>query len=292
MAQWIYTHDPNYRSARVDDQGRSRRVRYQVQTDVPDADEAEIQEDSGFRWGDADPLDSTRFLRSIEVNRDGTNPYYWELILEYRSETIQGYSPELSQIPPIQRSPEFEWNYEEVLENVDRDVHGDPICTLSGEVPDPPIQRPFADLVASVTFFRESWNAALMLGLVNTVNSDVWYGWPAKTVRSCSPRARLVVEPPWPPCYQITYTFKCRPDGWTVKFFHAGYKHWTGEVDSNGDKIFEPNKDADGVLYETPQPLDEEGKLIKMLANGTYEKNWVVRFVDLYEAVPFAQFGV
>lgn len=292
MSQWTYTHDPNYRSAGVDDQGRWRRVRYQVTTTDRNATEADIQQDSGFKWGDPDPLDATKYLRRIEVNREGTNPYYWELVLEYRSEVIQGYSPDQSQIPPLERPPEFTWSFENVTENIDRTKDGTPIATMSGETYDPPLQRQFGDLIAEVTFYSAVWNAAAMIGKVNCVNSDVWYGWPPKTVMFRPPRARSVFEPPWDPCYQITYTFACRPDSWTIRALHAGYKHWTGEYSDAGYRIIETNKAEDGTPFETPQPLDQEGKLIKLLPNGQYEKELVWMYFDVYPEIPFSVFGV
>lgn len=292
MSEWTYTPDPNFRSARVEDQGRSRRVRYQVTTTDKDATEADIQRDSGFSWGDTDPLDSTKFIRSIEVNRDGTNPYYWELILEYRSNVIPGYSEEQSQIPPLERPPEFDWSFENRAECLDRDADGEFIGSVIGELFDPPIQREYADLVATVSFYSATWNAAVMLSLVNCTNSDLWYGWPAETVLFRAPRARLVVEPPWPPCYHVTYIFACRPDTWRVRVLHAGYKCWSGELNDDGTPTIIPVKDDNGQAVETPRPLDEQGRQIRMLANGQFEKPLVWKRFKVYPAIAFSIFGL
>lgn len=292
MSQWTYLLDPNYRSARVDDQGHSRRVRYQVQTNQPDLDEADIQQDSGFRWGDADPLDSTKFVRSIEVSRDAQNPYYWQLVLEYRSDVQPGYGPGQNLISPLMRAPEFDWSYEETEEPVDIDVSGNPICTAAGERFDPPLTRPFVDLVATVTFYRDSWNASAMMGLVNTVNADVWYGWPRGTARFFAPRVRSVIEFPWPMCFQITYTFKVRPDGWKDRKLHAGTREWTGTYDSNGNKVTRLITDANGQPISDPWPLDVEGRKIELQGNGQYAAALTFREFDKFNAIPFAVFGV
>ena len=292
MSQWTYTLDPNYGTARVEDQGRSRRVRYQVTTNRKDLTEAEIQQDSGYTWGQSDPEDPSRFLRSIEVNHDGTNPYYWELILEYRSETLEGYTADQSQIPPLQRPPEFDWSFEEVSELVDVDIHGNPLVTKNGEPFDPPVQRPFADLVGRVTFYSIAWDAVTMLALVNKVNADTWYGWAPGTVMFCAPTARSVVEFPWDPCYQITYVFKCRVTGWQPRVLHAGYKAWTGAYDDAGLRVVEAIKSNDGTPVETPRPLDDDGRLIPLLPDGRLAAPPTWLTFDLYESVSFAGLGV
>lgn len=293
MSRWRYEFDHAYRSAGVDDGGRRRRVRYQVTTDDRSAVEADVQQDSGYNWGDADPLDNTRFLRSIEVARpDGNNPYLWDLILEYRSDVMPGLSPDQSQIPPLERPPEFDWSFENRAECIDRDAHGEFIGSVVGELFDPPIQREYADLVATVSFYSATWNAAAMLALVNCVNSDVWYGWPAETVLFRAPRARLVVEPPWPPCYHVTYIFACRPDTWRVRVLHAGYKCWSGELNDDGTPTIIPVKDDNGQAVETPRPLDEQGRQIRMLGNGQFEKPLVWKRFKVYPTIAFSGFGV
>lgn len=292
MAIYTYRTDPEHRGARVDSSGTSRKVRIQVETNDPHLEEADVQMDSGYKYGDVDPLDPTKTLQSIEVNRDGENPYFWEMLLEYRNAAGGDGGTDPNQLPPLMRPPEFDWSYEEHEEQVDKDVDGLPICTAAGEGFDPPLTRPIADLVATVTFYAASWDASSMLAKVNTVNSDTWYGWPAGTVRFCAPRARSVIEPPWPACFQITYTFKCRPDGWRTRVLHAGLMEWDGTYGTNGYRQTRQIKSDDGKLVETPWPLDENGQAIPIDRNGQYTKPLVFLEFKMFPEIPFSGFGV
>jgi hypothetical protein len=292
MGRYTYLHDPHYRSAGVNDQGQFRRVRIQVQTDDPNLNESDVQVDSGYYRDQVDPLDSAKFLRSIEVSRDAQNPYYWQMILEYRADILAGQDPEKSQISPLQRPPEYDWSWEESPEPIEVDINGKKICSTAGEMFDPPPTKPFVDLVASVTFYRDSWNAAAMQDLVNTVNSDVWYGWPAGTVRFFSPRCRSVVESPWPVCFQITYTFKCRPDGWKLKIFNQGTYEWDGTIDNSGNRNYRRIKDANDRDDDRLRAIDDEGRAIPLGQFGQPLETIPKLEFDLFPAIPFAQFGV
>ena len=65
---------------------------------------------------------------------------------------------------------------------IDEDVNGDPIETVNGE-PLAGVTRPFTDLVITVRRNLPSFDPASISTYMNKVNSAVWYGLPAGTVR-------------------------------------------------------------------------------------------------------------
>jgi len=126
-----------------------------------------------------DPHPQSFSLRARSFSCNQTGPLTFEVTVGYESLSADPNDP--TQDPLAQpASVSFSSVTQEV--EIDEDVNGDPIETVNGE-PLAGVTRPFTDLVITVRRNLPSFDPASISTYMNKVNSAVWYGLPAGTVR-------------------------------------------------------------------------------------------------------------
>jgi len=234
------------------------------------------------------PYNSWLYVKSVHVE-PGEGPFAYHVTVTYGSVTDPYSSTGHEPVHPLLEPPEISYSFVTVTEPVDIDITGAPITNSAGELFDPPITREFHDLVLRIVRNEAGFNALLAAEYKGAVNSDVWYGFAAETIRCVvfdGVQRRVAGLIYW----RVTYELHIRWDGWRKRVMDAGYI----ELNVAGDdyqkiKIEDPDTKIKEAVT-SPWPLDGAGRALtpaQKKAGTAYWKLW-----PLYPLKPFSVLGL
>jgi hypothetical protein len=173
---------------------------------------------------------------------------------------------------PLDQTPEESWTFNDVDEPIDKDKDNKPILTSSREPYDPPITEDYSDGVYCLVKNLASVNPLFMNDYKNSVNSDVWRGFPPRTCKLKVFNADKIKSAGFE-YYRITYEVHIRYDaenpqatGWIRRIKDQGYrtiKRVVLSTDSSGNPVYgsEPDLTSEGK-YQYIVAKDTEGNLL------------------------------
>lgn len=250
-----------------------------ISDDITD-DEYFIRTNLGFSLFSGHPDDAGARLKTISVQEqepltdargDGTHHHgaKWSATLEYGLinpiETTTTGSPEAQPI-------EVAINGEIYTQICDFDISGNPIVNTAGDPFDPPVERDQTRCRIEITQNLSTLATggsnpiATLLGYANSINNDVWFGFPVKTVKFQPP----IIVPKYSQFadviyYRVTYVFDYNPDTWTKKVENVGYRQL---VTVSGVTTQQPIL-IDGAFATAPAYLDASGHYIPPPINSS-----------------------
>jgi len=217
-------------------------------------------------------------------------PCYFEVLVHYEGKTEGKTGAYDEPISPLALPPEINWGFAVHSVMIDRDIfrdesypEGHAITNSAGQSYSTPIMEDVYDLVMSVQWNRPSFNRLLAAEYIGQINSDVFYGFPVKTVR-CVNLAGAEVFTPYLVYYRHSYEFHIRWRGWKRKLLDEGFATKSAVV--GGKPTFKQNKDEDNVVLSEPVKLNGAGLIIDDNDPGHFLE-W-----DTLWPLPFSVFGL
>lgn len=188
---------------------------------------------------------------------------------------------------PFTRAPTIAWTSDKEPYPLDFDVQGKAIVNKAQDPLDPSVMREVVFPVLHYTRNEPTYLPALATAYMNTVNSDLFYGCPAKSVKCTDISAQSQQEmdafngtPNIINYYAVTYEFKFSvlPKGFRVYLLNQGLRQIV-----NGKKmaIYEG-----GSPVTSPVLLDADGKVLDN--NGT--PVWLD--FDIFNEVDYNSLGI
>jgi hypothetical protein len=278
-----------------------------ISDDITD-DEYYVRTHLGVSLFSAHPDDAGARLKSIVVQEgepltdargdsSGHHGAKWMATLEYGLinpyETTATGSPEDQ---PVQVAI----NGEIYTQLADLDISGNPIVNAAGDPFDPPVERDQTraniEITLNLTTLKSSGSnpIATLLGYANLINSDVWFGFPVKTLKIQPPQivpkySQFSDVIYWRVTYQVAYN----PDTWTKKIQNTGYRQL---VTVSGVTTQQPIL-IDGAFATAPCYLDSSGHYLPPPINAgdidelSFEIYNTLNFTSTF-AFPTTIFGV
>lgn len=242
---------------------------YYVQADNSTQDGLTVAETSGLpsigdAWTSGGDFDTGARLISIDPSPiPGTN--LWEVECTWDSTTKQDDEKDL---PPDERTPEWDWSYETIQQQLRRDVVDDvPVQNSIGE----PlfVDHDVAISILTITRFKESFSQSEIDDYGNRVNDAPFWGFAPGRVK-CAGIADRKSDTRGTDGTQyrlVTYVFKVHPDpnGWLTWVLDSGTKYRTSD-DANAQIL----TFVDDNQNPTIGKLDGTGK---KLADGADDVN-------------------
>lgn len=202
--------------------------------------------------GQAYPNDNGLRVHDVKIKQgDIDNREIWTAGIDYKTGDPQNVAES-----PLDRPAIVSWDDAETTEPVYTDRNDEPIINSSGETYDPPVQRPFWDLMITVQRNVASHNPIAALAYRGTVNSSSFQirGW------TINPQKALLIG--WSATEQFennvyyaaeTIRIACRGDGWKRNLLDQGY------LELNGGNEAQVILDAQGMPLNQPVKLDGFG---------------------------------
>lgn len=174
--------------------------------------------------------------RCIERQINEVAPRIWDVEATFSQNFISDPDEE----DPWDRTPEWSWSFETVDEPLLYDAQdaSKAIQNSAGEGL-PPLTRPIAVPVLTISRYELNFNPEDILNYVNFVNSSVFWGAAAGKVLCAGINASQETYKEYD-MWKVTYTFKFKMDthGWTARILDQGSYYWTGTVGSSEKKPF------------------------------------------------------
>jgi hypothetical protein len=213
-------------------------------------------------------------------------PLLFEVIVNYEAitEGRTGFYDE--PVSPLALPPERSWSFAVSSMPVKRDISSpaQPICNSAGEPFDPEITQEIYDLVYRIVKNQPYFNALLAYQYIGAVNTDVFQGFPAGTVR-CTVFTGEEIFTPYLVYYRVTYEFQIRWDGWMLKVIDQGLREYMGVL-PDGTPDLQNIVDRDDKEITEPQNLDGTGRKLDVGATP------VVLSFKVHQEWPFAVLGL
>lgn len=226
--------------------------------------------------------------------------------------TVRKVSPVLYEITAIYETPQFDpgvsgtgspnpltvpalitFDTYSSDELIDEDTNGNAIATANGELFQG-VTRQVSDLQITITKNFASFTPSAFYTYIDSVNSDVFIGFPAGTVRCAGISAREIVQDDWR-YWEVTVVFLARKPyrtsnarAWWVRVRHEGF--YVRKVDPFGNLPDGRERATDD--QDPPQPvvqpvfLAENGDKLQMGSNPFWKE------FQVYESRAFAPMGL
>ncbi|NIP28171.1 MAG: hypothetical protein GWN55_11580, partial [Phycisphaerae bacterium] len=174
--------------------------------------------------------------------------------------------------------PEVSITFADSNEQIDTDTEGIPITNSAGESFDPPITKPYSDMIIRYTRNEQTFDRLVAADYKNAVNSDTFLGFDAGHVMCTMFEADQMIAGTLT-YYKVRYEFRVRYDevktkdsggstqtqvfGWKKRIRDEGYRERTGETNPDGSPKYSPIQDENGQNVSQPHLLDGSGKKLK-----------------------------
>lgn len=256
------------------------------------------------RFGDVHPFNPAKVCVGVECEHHDGSTIAFDYRATYRVPVGAGGKPK----NPIDQPAKVTYDWAISEEQIDRDADGNAIIMKTGESFDPPIRRPFGDLVVTVEKNVARFDALQMGDLLFCVNSDTWLGLPPGSALLTKVSATQTIQ-----ADGSSYTTKTtsvqyrkpRPGGdpqktWYHRQIAAGYlwklssilqTHLLGHTNGTDDSVF-PCWTADGQI--APRPLlhdTNNGKpFVEADLSAVDYRPTLAKFYEfkIYESKPFS----
>lgn len=232
--------------------------------DVGD-DEMYVIRHCGFAIYQVHPSDSQQLVLDIKadlVAHNTTDPAtnalanLWKIELQYGPWNPLEHPVDGN---PLNLPTRFRMDFTTAEVAAFEDVDGNPIVNSAGDPYDPPLTREVtrATLTAMRNETPASVDLATLAALSNTLNADVWNGFPPKTVRLAPIKLPEIAFSQVNNSFYfpMEYVFDINFDTWVKQVLNAGFR----QLDADGNLV--PIL-INGQPATVPVPLDEEGHAI------------------------------
>lgn len=228
------------------------------------------------------PYNSRLFVRRKNVNPVG--PFHFRVNVYYSSRPVTpaGDSEFDPFANPLEKPWEVDWGFVETNELIDRDVHGNPLRNSIGETFDPPITRPFSDLLLTIRRNEGDFNYLRAADYKDAVNADTFYGFGpgcVRCVKYSGRRAFTGVMFYW----QVTYAFQIRRGSWLRRILDQGYK--TKKMVEGVEKTVKI-EDDEGNIVSQPWALNGNGYRVETELINLLWAYWLE--FEIYHLLPFS----
>ena len=224
--------------------------------------------------------DTGSFLQSIRVRRtsepDTEGNIQWSATLSYApfdvNHQLGSSRLNMGLIDPLDRYPEVICNdakyerykpYDETPPDPEDESAGGPlpfVNTVGQPLLDPPKTeetRPTIRFIRNESIYNDDYAAQFK----DSVNSDVFLGYPPNSVKTSSIANERIYDPDWGNYFRITYDFEMRDDddgkGYTLEVLNAGYQQLV-----NGSGVPVNVVDGDGNTVTDAVPLQKNGAYV------------------------------
>lgn len=239
------------------------------------------------------------------------SPTYWIVTVDYNGEVAfaSGSNQDNSVRSPIFAPAVVDWDDVEIEMEVDEDFDGKPILTANGESIHG-VKRLFADQTATIKKNMISFSPYIQARYRQSVNSDIFLGWPPGTAKLRKLRANGVASPDVPGggYYQVVaeiqfrYPYKTTPEkAWYARIRHEGfYKRVKPDpqdpfIGNLANTVIRATKAGESVTkpvlldiagYEIPQPEPPD----EFTAPPDPVAYW--KEFKLYDSLPYSALGL
>jgi hypothetical protein len=229
------------------------------------------------------PQEPSRFTDPTGANSlDGTPCLWWDVEVTYGPwDPLQHTATGNPVDQPVDVS--FNWQVFEQVVDVARDPSSGnfvPVVNSAGDPFDPPVTRDNLRGILRVAWNSLSFNPASFFANGNKVNSDVWNGFPAFSIKFSPPNMpqRLYSQFLGQNYYRLEAEFAFNPNdkGWNAFPIDRGYRALNGS--GNLFKIF----DINGQPLSQPALLNGSGIVLTSLAS------FVQLEFQVYDSITFA----
>jgi hypothetical protein len=170
---------------------------------------------------------------------------------------------------------------------IDLDINGNPIDNTAGDPFDPGIE---ADEIRQtfrvVQNFASPINPFNIFSFGNCVNSDTWFGFPPKSIKTGIPLVErlfsqfLADTSSTGNYWQVTWVFDQNPDGWQKSVGNMGMRQLAAGSTTKRVAIL----DSGGMVLQTPAWLDINGHYLQPPVTSS---NILIIDFDIYPAISF-----
>lgn len=191
------------------------------------------------------------FFRVIQIEIEQVSPIYFKVVCKYNTKSEEGENP-------LDQPPDITFDSVTTTEEIDEDVHGNPIQTVNGE-PITGVTEEIHDLTMSISRNLASFNPFSQYVYLKKVNSDNYFGFPPGVAKIKKISASNVFTDDyeyWAVNVQFQFREPIRTTAqkaWWKRVKHQGFyvKNDNDEivhaVDENGENVTSPvNLKLDG----------------------------------------------
>lgn len=191
--------------------------------------------------GDPHFEDTSATCRKIAPKREGENKLTWLVQCDYSTETPE---PEEEEENPLLKPVIRNKRSNQVEEPMVEDLEGNMVLNSAGCQPTSPVLVKRSYGIYQFTKNYATFNDQLADAIEDSVNSAVFLGKAAGTVRCNSIDAEEVYEGNFH-YWKLTFEFEYNPHGWQPKFLNDGLHEISGGelvriLDDNGEPVTEP----------------------------------------------------
>lgn len=238
-------------------------------TDVADGPEAaEVASFGGVTVpsvGDAHPADADKLARAVEAKPEKNEPCDFRVTVRYTTPIPtpppEGSDPDMPE-NPLERTAVVVWGSKKTSIPVERAdfrlgeiwISDQPVQSSALEVFDPPAMRDLSRRVLTIVRNEAVFDSIVTDDWEDAVNSDVFMGRPAGTVKVAHiVGSRHYENGVW--YWEVEYQFDFKREGWNAHLVDRG----TREL---GEGTFTTIKDKNGDPVNSPVNLDGCGKVL------------------------------
>lgn len=272
---------------------------YQVFTE-PDADISDVIQASGIPEAGSSYSAFYPYVFANAARPERISPVYWIAYVDYEGELKigGGNQPQSPMLTPAK----IDWDDVETEEEIDEDYDGNPIVTKNNE-PINGVKRLFADQTVTIRKNMLMFNPYVQAAYRESVNSDLFLGWPPGTGKMMKFQATSVKDSTiggggyWEvtAVIQFRYPFRTTPDkAWYKRVRHEGFYK---RVDKPGPPVagqlpFQIVRALRaGEPTSKPVLLDENGyQLADVEPPNQVQANWLE--FKLYNPLPYGALGL
>ena len=209
---------------------------------------------SSYFWqGESDP---GALCWDLSPRQDPGNQLIWEVTCQFSNDMKGGEGGPLGGYPdrdvdnPLLVPPVVSWGSWSEMRPVEYDKNGVRILNACGQPFDPPIMRRYTGHAVTVVRNEAAFPVAISQQYEDTVNSDVFYGWPPETARLEEVTASSAYDHGqfyWRVRYVIHFKW---PD-WRARVADAGARHFRLNPAGGPNEPFYETSDGTLILFNT-----------------------------------------
>lgn len=181
-------------------------------------------------------------------------PTHWIISANY---IVPQGGESLTDDDPMEQPPKIQWRFGNTQEEIDVDIHGNPILLSNRRKKQPNVRRTFTKNILIVTRNEPFFDVRQSIRFSNTVNRGL-FTVQGQMIAQPGQAKCMTIQPdraykPNAPFVTVSYSFELREDGFKTRFIDEGFY----KLDSNGEEsqMF----DDDGEPLRRPAPLNGQG---------------------------------
>ncbi len=243
---------------------------FTVRTDSDSTGAREVANASGLpRKGDVyffgGETDIGALCWNVDPQQDSENQRVWRVTCRFSNDikgsmgTPLGGDPRYDVENPLDAPPEVVWSSWSETEIVTRDRQGIPILNTAGQPFSPPLIRMRKRRMVTITRNEAFFPVGIDQEYTDTINADVFYGWPPKTARidDITASAHFAQAMLY---WKVRYVIQFKKEHWLARVLNVGIRHHPIDEFFHVDDEVLMIAEDDGVQSTIPVQLDLRGE--------------------------------